>query len=138
MAQEIKRISLRWLEELHFRGGEAGEGKPEVLLDGDNALGPGPMLTLLLAAASCTGSDVVLVLKKMRVELKSFSIDVAGTRREQEPRRYVGIHFTYRMSGVGLDETKARRAIDLSIEKYCSVVHSLAPDINITYELVLS
>ena len=136
MAQEIKRITLDWQEELHFRGGEAG--KPGVLIDGDNALGPGPMLTLLLAAASCTGSDVVLVLKKMRVDLERFSIDVAGIRREEEPRRYVAIHFTYRLRGAGLDEGKARRAIDLSIEKYCSVIHSLAPDINISYELALT
>lgn len=136
MTQEIKRVMLSWQEELHFRGGEPG--KPEILIDGDNTLGPGPMLTLLLAAASCTGSDVVLVLKKMRVELQEFSIDVAGTRREQEPRRYVAIHFAYRLRGAGLDETKARRAIDLSLEKYCSVVHSLAPDIKISYDLALS
>jgi putative redox protein len=44
----------------------------------------------------------------------------------------------YRIAGAGLDETKARRAIDLSLEKYCSVVHSLAPDIAITYALSLA
>ena len=135
MAQEIKRITLDWQEELHFLGGEAG--KPAIQIDGDNAIGPGPMLTLLLAAASCTGSDVVIVLKKMRIDLKRFSIDVAGTRREAEPRRYIAIHFVYRLEGSGLDESKARRAIDLSLEKYCSVIHSLAPDIKISYDLVL-
>ena len=108
-----------------------------IQIDGDNALGPGPMLTLLLAAASCTASDVVIVLKKMRIDLKEFRIEVAGTRREAEPRRYVAIQFTYHLRGEGLDETKARRAIDLSLEKYCSVIHSLAPDIKITYELDL-
>ena len=135
VTQEIKRVTLDWQEELHFRGSEPG--KPGILIDGDNALGPGPMLTLLLAAASCTGSDVVLVLRKMRVELSRFSIDVAGTRREEEPRRYVAIHFIYRLDGAGLDENKARRAIDLSLEKYCSVIHSLAPDIKISYDLAL-
>ena len=135
MNQEIKRITLDWQEELHFTGGEAG--KPAIQIDGDNAIGPGPMLTLLLAAASCTGSDVVIVLKKMRVDLQRFSIEVAGTRREAEPRRYVAMHFIYRLAGAGLDEAKARRAIDLSLEKYCSVIHSLAPDIKITYDLAL-
>ncbi len=135
MAQEIKQISLHWERDLVFHGGEAG--KPEILIDGDNALGPGPMLTLLLAAASCTGSDVVLVLKKKRVELTEFRVDVAATRREEEPRRYVAIRFTYRLRGPGLDETKARHAIELSLEKYCSVIHSLAPDISISYELEL-
>ena len=136
MAQEIKHITLHWQKDLVFHGGEPG--RPEILVDGDNALGPGPMLTLILAAASCTGSDIVLILQKKRVELKEFRIDVAGTRREQEPRRYVAIQFTYRLRGDGLDEAKARHAIDLSLEKYCSVIHSLAPDIRISYELELS
>lgn len=135
MAQEIKHITLDWQDNLVFRGGEPG--KPEILIDGNNALGPGPMLTLILAAASCTGSDIVIILRKKRVELTKFQIDVAGTRRELEPRRYVAIQFTYRLRGEGLDETKARHAIDLSLEKYCSVVHSLAPDISISYELEL-
>jgi putative redox protein len=135
MAQEVKHVTLNWQNDLVFHGGETG--KPEILIDGDNALGPGPMLTLLLAAASCTGSDVVLVLRKMRVELQEFRVDVAGTRREQEPRRYLEIRFTYHLKGEGLDENKARRAIDLSIEKYCSVIHSLATDIKFSYELEL-
>jgi putative redox protein len=73
----------------------------------------------------------------MRVNLIRLQIDVSGTRRDEEPRRYLNLHLTYHMSGERLDETKARRAIDLSIEKYCSVLHSLAPDIPITYDLVL-
>jgi putative redox protein len=136
VTQEIKRAALTWQDDLRFQGGEAG--KPGVLIDGDNEQGPGPMLTLLLAAASCTGADVVIVLRKMRVELQEFRIDAQGTRREEEPRRYVAIHFTYHLKGTGLDETKARRAIDLSLEKYCSVVHSLAPDISFSYDLSLA
>jgi len=135
VTQEIKRIRLDWQEDLHFKGGEPG--KPAIQIDGDNAIGPGPMLTLLLAAASCTGSDVVIILKKMRIELERFSLEVAGTRREEEPRRYIAMHFIYRLAGAGLDEARARRAIDLSLEKYCSVMHSLAPDIKISYDLAL-
>ena len=135
MAQEVKHVTVDWLGDLRFAGGEPNG--PKSFVDGDNAAAPGPMLTLLIAAASCTGSDVVLVLKKMRVELTRFSLDVDGTRREEEPRRYVALHLTYRLAGEGLDEAKARRAIDLSIEKYCSVMHSLAKDIAITYDLHL-
>jgi putative redox protein len=95
------------------------------------------MLTLLLAAASCSGSDVVVILRKMQVKLRVLRIDVAGVRRDEEPRRYVAIHFDYHLAGEGLDESKARRAVDLSIQKYCSVIHSLAPDIRITHALTL-
>ena len=134
--QETKRVVLPWQEGLQFTGG-APEG-PSRIIDGDNVAGPGPMLTLLLAAASCTGSDVVVILQKMRVQLRQLRIDVTGVRREQEPRRYTAIHFDYHIGGDGLDQAKVTRAIDLSLEKYCSVVNSLAPDIAITYALTLA
>jgi putative redox protein len=133
---ETKHVSLTWRQGLRFEGG-APEG-PLTTVDGDNAAAPGPMLTLLLAAASCTGSDVVVILEKMRIKLRDLRIDVAGVRRDQEPRRYVAIHFDYHLDGEGLDQSKARRAIDLSLEKYCSVVHSLAPDLAITYAVTLA
>ena len=136
MSAEVKHIALDWEQGMIFRGG-APNG-PSVVIDADNALAPGPMLTLLLAAASCTGSDVVMILEKMRVELRQLRVEVHGARREETPRRYTAIRFDFRISGVGLDEPKARRAIDLSLEKYCSVVASLAPDIAISYGLTLA
>ena len=135
MTAETKRVTLTWQQKLLFRGGEAGG--PVTTIDGDNAAGPGPMLTLLLAAAACTASDVVVILEKMRIRLTDFRIEASGVRREEEPRRYTAIHLEYHLAGEGLDEPKARRAIDLSIEKYCSVLHSLAPDIRITRGLTL-
>jgi putative redox protein len=135
MARETKRATVTWQQGLRFSGGEPGG--QAIIVDGDNAVGPGPMLTLLVAAAACSGSDVVLILKKMRIDLRELRIDVAGTRREEEPRRYVAIHLDYHLGGEGIDPLKARRAIDLSLEKYCSVIHSLAPDIAVTYALSL-
>ena len=135
MTAETTRITLRWQERLVFRGGETGG--PETTIDGDNAVAPGPMLTLLLAAASCSGSDVVSILEKMRVTLAECRIEASGIRRDTEPRRYTAVHLEYHLRGDGLDEAKARRAIELSITKYCSVLHSLAPDIQITHGLSL-
>jgi putative redox protein len=135
MAREIKRATLTWQEGLRFTGGEPGG--PAITVDGENVIGPGPMLTLLVAAAACSGSDVVLILKKMQVNLHELRIEVAGTRREEEPRRYVAIHLDYHLGGDGIEPVKARRAIDLSLEKYCSVIRSLAPDIAVTYALSL-
>jgi putative redox protein len=107
------------------------------VVDGDNIAAPGPMLTLLLAAASCTGSDVVSILEKMRVTVQEVRIEVAGERREEEPRRYTSIRLDYHLRGEGLDEARASRAIELSVNKYCSVLHSLAPDIAITHGFTL-
>jgi putative redox protein len=135
MTKETKRAMLTWAGGLVFEGGEAGGARTAI--DGDNAAAPGPMLTLLLAAASCSGGDVVTILEKMRVKLLEFRIEVAGERREEDPRRYTSIHLGYHLRGVGLDQAKASRAIDLSVTKYCSVLHSLAPDIRITHGLTL-
>lgn len=135
MTVETKRVTLRWREQLVFRGGEPGG--PETTVDGDNAQAPGPMLTLLLAAAACSGADVVSILQKMRVTLRECRIEASGVRREEEPRRYTALHLDYHLAGEGLDEAKARRAIELSIGKYCSVLHSLAPDIAVTHGLTL-
>ena len=134
--EETKRVSLRWEEGLRFVGG-APEG-PNTHIDGDNTTAAGPMLTLLLAAGSCSGSDVVLILKKMRIELRDLRIEVTGRRREQEPRRYTALHFDYHIGGIGLSQDKAHRVVSLSVEKYCSVIHSLAPDIAITYAVTLT
>jgi len=79
----------------------------------------------------------VLILEKQRVALGALEVALRGTRREEQPRRYTALHFVFTISGVGVDETKARRAIDLSIEKYCSVVASLAPDIHVSYDVAL-
>jgi putative redox protein len=128
-------VTLSWTHDLQFTGGKPGG--PTAVVDGDGAVAPSPMQQLLLAAAGCSGADVVGILLKMQVELRELRIDVSGTRREEWPRRFLTIHFEYRIGGAGLDETKARRAIDLSHEKYCSVIHSLAPDMQITYGLTL-
>jgi putative redox protein len=134
--QETKRITLNWQDGLRFVGG-APEG-PLTAVDGDNAAAPGPMLTLLLAAASCSGSDVVVILKKMRVQLRELRIEASGQRREQEPRRYTAIHLDYHLAGEGIDQTKAQRAVSLSIEKYCSVIHTLAADVAVTYAITIA
>jgi len=134
-ASETKHVTLRWLDEMRFTGGEP-DG-PQVDIDAENVTAPGPMLQLLLAAAACSGADVVSILKKMQVGLESLEVSMTGQRRTEHPKRYTAIHYSWTIRGSGLDETKARRAIDLSMEKYCSVLHSLAPDIATSYDLRL-
>ncbi len=132
----VRTVRLTWQDDLRFEGG-APDG-PTIPIDGDNATAPGPMQQLLLAAGGCSGADIVSILKKMREDLTGLEIEVRGTRREEHPRRYVDVHFVIRVTGRGLDRDKVQRAVDLSLEKYCSVVHSLRPDIAVTHELVLA
>jgi len=109
-----------------------------MVVDGDTKVATSPVELLLLAAGTCTASDVVLILQKQRVKLRALEVAVEGTRREEQPRRYTAIHFRFTVTGVGADEAKARRAIDLSLQKYCSVVASLASDITITYDVTIA
>jgi putative redox protein len=132
---ETKHVTLTWQAGLRFEGGEPGG--PQVPIDADNETAPGPMLQLLLAAASCSASDVVLILARMRENLRRLTVDAFGERRDEVPKRYLSLKLRFTVAGEGLDETAVRRAIDLSIEKYCSVIHSLAADIRVSYELVL-
>ena len=135
-AEATRSVRLDWTGDgLKFRGGGTNPATPTIEIDGDNETSPGPMLTLLLAAAGCSAADVVLILKKMRVTLTDFSLDVEGVRREGDPRRYDALHLRYRLSGESLDSDKAERAVSLSITKDCSVLHSLAPDIAVSYDI---
>lgn len=134
-----RAVRLEWAGSgMQFRGTGVEPPAPAISLDGDNAAAPGPMQVLLLAAACCTGSDLVLMFEKMRVRLRHLAIDVTGVRRDATPKRYLAIRLRFHIGGDGLDMAKAERAVSLSLEKYCSVVHSLAPDITISHEIELA
>jgi putative redox protein len=135
MPGETKHVNVRWVGGLRFEGG-APDG-PTISVDGDGVQSPSPVQQLLIAIAACSGADVVSILQKKRVDLQSLTVRVAGLRREAYPRRYVSVHLVWEITGAGADETKARAAIDLSLEKYCSVTQSLNPDIRITYDVKL-
>jgi putative redox protein len=121
---------------LVFEGGPAG--RPAITVDGDSKEAVSPVELLLVSAATCMAADAVLILTKMRVDLARVELAVGGTRRDEEPRRYTAIDFHWTIAGAGADETKARRAIDLSLEKYCSVMASLAPDIAVSHDFTLA
>src|SRR5690606_39307700 len=86
-----------------------------------------PVISLLLAAGACAGSDVVLILEKMKVELEEFSIELRGRRNEDYPRRFNHIWMTLRLRGKSLTAQNAGRAVQLSVDKYCSVLKTLDP-----------
>src|SRR4029077_18994546 len=116
--------------------GVGKSGKP-TLADGDTKVATSPVEMLLVAAASWTAFGGGIILQKMRVNLTRLDIRITGTRRETEPRRITALVLHVRVAGAGADEDKVRRALDLSIEKYCSVITSLNPDIPVTCDIVV-
>ena len=135
MAAREAAITLRWQHDLVFEG--VGRSGIPTVADGDTVVATSPVEMLLVAAAACTGSDVVIILKKMRVDLTRLEIRLVATRRETEPRRVTALRLEVTAAGAGVDAEKVRRAVSLSIEKYCSVITSLNPDIPVTYDVVV-
>lgn len=123
--------SLVWIEELRFEGRAGGT---TVAIDGDGAMGISPVNLLLQSVGSCAASDVVDILKKGRQELTGMTVDVSADRREETPRYVKRLYMTFRIEG-DVDPSKAQRAVDLSLEKYCSVFHSLRMDLNVETEI---
>jgi putative redox protein len=128
---------------LNWDGGMAFSGETEsghmVLLDagsesGGSNLGPRPPEILLHAAAVCTGMDIVYVLTKMRLKIEDFFIEIEGARATEHPKRFTDIAINYYIKG-DLPEDKVIRAIKLSSETYCTVVHSLNANIQYNYSL---
>ena len=133
-----RSIKLNWKGEgLLFEGFGGAPDTPPITLDGEVKEGPTPMDALLLSCAGCAGADLVVILNKMKVALESVSVEITADRRPEHPKRYTAIRYLFRLAGEGLDRRKAERAVNLSLDKYCSVVHSLNPDILVDHEIEL-
>ena len=124
-----------WRGDMRF---EAGFGERTHAIDGNSKTAPSPVETLLNAVGTCAGSDVVDILGKQRTPVSRLEIDVMATRRPEFPRRVVSLEVTFTVDGKGIEAAAAERAIQLSIEKYCTVAASLAGDIVFTSILVLN
>ncbi len=107
------------------------------LIDGDRTEGPNPKALLLSAIAACSGIDVVDILQKMRMEFTDLIIDVETEQTTEHPRVFKDIWITYKIRTEAGNEDKVRKAIDLSLEKYCGVAAMLRKNSPIHYKLEL-
>lgn len=129
-ASNIRRVRLDWTGEgLAFRGGR--EGGFHVGVDSSGEIGPAPMEMLLLSVAGCMAIDILMILEKSRVPVDSLWFDAVGTRAETAPKRYTAITLVCHVTGPSDDdEARVTRAVELSRDKYCSVLHTLDPEID--------
>ncbi|AZB43092.1 OsmC family peroxiredoxin [Bacillus sp. FJAT-42376] len=131
------KTTVVWDGNLAF-GGQSPSGH-EIKMDagqetGGVNSGPRPTELLMHAVAGCTGIDIILILKKMRLEPVQFQMDVEGIRAEEHPKRFTELHIHYALEGE-LPEEKVVRAIELSKDKYCSVSHSLNAELSVSYSI---
>jgi putative redox protein len=121
-------VELDWEGDLRFRG---RAGDHEIVLDGDGRAAVSPVQALALALAGCMASDVVHILVKGRTPPQALRARLQGERAGEEPRRLLAVDLRFDVRGE-VPADKVERAIALSREKYCSVWHSLRPDIAFT------
>lgn len=95
-----------------------------------------PMETLLASLAGCSAIDVVKILGQQREPLVGLEVQVEGQRADAVPAVFTDIHLRFIVRGP-VAENKARRAVALSAEKYCSVSRMLEPGVKITHEVIL-
>jgi putative redox protein len=97
-----------------------------------------PMQMLLAAVGGCSSIDVILILKKQKQEIENFEVEVEGDKVKVEDHSvFKNIVLHFKIDG-NVDRDKAERAIQLSMEKYCSVSKILQPTANITHKLTVN
>src|SRR3954465_5800716 len=127
-------VSLVWQHDLVL-GGQSGH--VEMTLDSSAKAGPSPMQTLAFALAGCMAMDVVHVLTKGRHDMRGLRVDLKAQRAATNPHRFTEIGLHYTIPG-DVPASRIDRAIKLSREKYCSVWHSMRPDIPLTVTYTVS
>lgn len=123
MASNI--VTTTWKENLEFES-DNPSGK-NLMMDagadhGGNDAGFRPKALMLSSLAGCSGLDVVSLLKKMRVEVADFKIEVTGELTEEHPKYYDKVTVDYSFQGTNMDEAKITKAVNLSVERYCGVM----------------
>jgi putative redox protein len=130
--QETKNsLNMSNIVTTHWKGGMQFEsdnpsGKTVVMdtnVEGsDTRFGLSPKAIMLSAIAGCSGIDIVPLLDKMRVVIDDFKMVIKGELTDEHPKYYHRVTVDYHFYGKELNEKNIKKAVDLSVEKYCGVM----------------
>ena len=131
-----KRVFLKQIREVTFAA--KGDSNHWVVMDGPESVGgcnagSRPKELLLVALAGCTASDVASILKKKKVPLQEFEMNLTAEEVDEHPKVFTSINVEYVVYGNGINHADVERAIELSETKYCSVSAMLRPAVKITH-----
>ncbi len=121
----FRKITAEWNGGMTFESDDPGGNS--VIMDtevegSDERFGVSPKSMMLSALAGCSGLDVVSVLEKMKVTDYEFKMDVEGELTQEHPKYFHKVKLDYHFYGKDLNEKKIKKAVDLSVEKYCGVM----------------
>ena len=133
----INKVTTKWLGNMRFEStnpsghnlfidaGEENGGKSE---------GYRPKALMLSGLAGCSGLDVAALIKKMKLEVDDFNIEVEANLTDEHPKYYDKVAMHFHFYGNDLSEKKLQKAVDLSIEKYCGVMEMFRQFSELTVE----
>ena len=125
--------TVRWVTAKQFVGTDANNHST-VLSGGDPSTGVSPSQMLLIGLSACTAYDVLDIMIKKRKPLSLLEVIATGDQDPEPPWAYRRINLKYRVSGKDLTEKAIAQAIQLSLEKYCSVAATVRGVAEITTE----
>ena len=107
------------------------DGSPE---HGGRNLGARPMEMILLGLGGCTSFDIVNILQKSRVAIDDCIVEINAQRADDIPAVFTKIHVHYIVKGAALQDKHVKRAVELTMEKYCSVAMMLKDSVELSYD----
>lgn len=132
---------VTYVDGLQFVG-QASSGHA-IVMDGDTINGGSntglrPTELLLIGLGSCSGMGIVSILKKKKQDVRSLEIIVRGEKEESYPQKFNGITMEFRVRGRNLSEEAVKRAVELSMQKYCAVKATLesSPEMNFSFTIL--
>ncbi|PSQ85809.1 MAG: osmotically inducible protein C [Bacteroidetes bacterium QH_2_63_10] len=131
MTLSLERIN----DAIHFRGTNGSFDLP--IASSDDREGLTPMEMAGLSVVGCSSIDILTILDKQKQTVNDFSAEIDGERAEDPPRVFTDLHMHYELTG-NVDPNKVRRAIELSLDKYCSVSNMIKHTASITYAFTLN
>jgi putative redox protein len=116
-------VDMAWTDKVAFEGDMDGH---KIIVDanvesGGSDLGPRPKRLMLTALAGCTGIDVIMILKKMKIVPEAFNVIVEAVVTNEHPKHYTKIKVIYQFKGKDLPIDKLEKAVKLSETTYCGV-----------------
>ena len=131
----MAEIHVNWIGEKNFVAIDSTQHS--AVLSPPGGIGVKPSEGLLLALASCACVDVVEIIAKQRATLLALNVVVTAEQDSEPPWKFQCIHLHFNARAEKLKAEQFQRAVDLALNKYCSVRASLHPDIAVSFEAVL-
>lgn len=118
-------VKTRWLGDMAFESDNPSGHTFKIDAssdDGGHGDGLRPKALMLSSLAGCSGLDVAFIIRKMKLELDHFHIDIEARLSESQPQTYEAVKMEFHFYGKTLNESKLERAVRLSVDTYCGVM----------------